>query len=120
MAQTVTCDDLSTDPNRGVSALLPTQFALFGNGFGLTKRHTVRTDAFSSEIKALSHIWQFHAPAMVFAGRGPAVELGTAFIAGQFLHGIIPLRLVESWPGLSLRTRQFFMVAQSVSHGHYA
>ena len=90
MAQTVTCGDLSTNPNRGVSALFPALFTLFGDGFGLTKRHTVRTDTFASEIKALPHIRQLHAPAMFLAGRGTTVELGAAFIAGQFLHGLVP------------------------------
>lgn len=96
MAQTVTGNILSGQPDRRVTALFAPHLALFGNGFGLAKGHAIRAHAFSSEIKALPHVRQFHAPAMVFAGRGAAVEPGSAFIARQFLHGALSFQFFES------------------------
>jgi hypothetical protein len=66
--------------------VLQLQFSGFGNGFGLTQGHTVRANAFPSKIKGLPHIGQFHAPAVLFAGRCPAIELRPTFIASELLH----------------------------------
>ena len=96
MAQTVTSDDLTGDPNRRVSSLFTAHFPLLRDGLGLAKSHAFGADTFASKIKALSHIRQFHAPAMILARRCTAVELGSAFITCEFLHANLSFLLFES------------------------
>ena len=45
-------------------------------------------------MRQLSHIWQFHAPAMVLAGRRAAVEGCSAFITDQLVH--VSLRALDT------------------------
>ena len=76
--------------NGTVSAVALLDLAGFDKRLCLTKGHAVRTHTFASKIKSLSHIWQFHAPAMVFAGRRAAVEGRSAFITDQPVHVSLP------------------------------
>ena len=74
--------------NGTVSAVALLDLAGFDKRLCLTKGHAVRTDTFASKIKALSHIWQFHAPAMVLAGRRAAIEGCSAFITDQLVEKV--------------------------------
>ena len=80
--------------NGTVSAVALLDLAGFDKRLCLTKGHAVRTHTFTSKIKALSHIWQFHAPAMVLAGRRAAVEGCSAFITDQLVH--VSLRALDT------------------------
>ena len=80
--------------NSAVPAVTLLDLAGFDKCLGLTKGHAVRTHTFASKIKALSHIWQFHAPAMVLAGRRAAVEGCSAFITDQLVH--VSLRALDT------------------------
>lgn len=82
----VTFRRLSAYPNSRIATVRPLDLSGPGDGLGLTKRHAVWTDTFSSEVKGLPHVGKFHTPAMVLAGRGTTVELSAAFVTGKLLH----------------------------------
>ena len=72
--------------NGAIPAVPFLDLAGFDKGLCLTKGHAIRTDTFAGKIKCLPHVWQFHAPAMVLAGRSAAVEGCSTFITNQLIH----------------------------------
>ena len=86
MAQMVTFYRLSAYPNGCIATVRALDLSGTGYGLGLAKGHAVRTDTFSSKVKGLTHIGEFHAPAMLLARRGAAIEFRTAFVTGELLH----------------------------------
>lgn len=77
---------LSAYPNSRIATVRTLDLSGTGYGLGLAKGHAVRTDTFSSKVKGLTHVGELHAPAMLLAGRGAAIELSTAFVTGKPLH----------------------------------
>ena len=77
---------LAGHANGRIAAVLPLQFSGLCYCFGLTKCHAVGAEAFTSKIKGLPHIGQFHAPAVILAGWSAAIKLRPAFIASELLH----------------------------------
>ena len=109
MAQMVTFENLPDNPNWCASALLALDLSHTGNGLCLAKGHTVWAHTLSSQIKGLPHIWQFHAPAVVFAGRGATIEFCAAFIASELVHLPAPIlctRIVPRTDGNDKTKRQ--------------
>ena len=102
MAQMFKVKLLAGHANGRIAAVLPLQFSGLCYGFGLTKCHAVGADAFSSKIKGLPHIGQFHAPAMILAGWSAAIELRPTFIASELLHWHNPLFVISN---LGLKNR---------------
>lgn len=86
MAQMVTFQALSANPNGRIASLRALDLSSAGYGFGLAEGHAVGADTFAGQVKRLPHVRKFHAPAMVLAWWGAAIELSATFIAGELLH----------------------------------
>ena len=81
-------NSLGFRPQCGCVTLLLFDFAHFGDVFGFAKRHAIGAHTSASKVKTATKVWQIHAPATRFAGRGPTIETCATFITYKFFHGV--------------------------------
>lgn len=79
---------LSDSPNRRVLAAFLLHFPCPYHCLSLSQSQAIRANAFSSQIKGLTHVWQLHAPAMILPWWRAAIKPRSAFITDQLVHDL--------------------------------